>query len=115
MHTDAEKDPSSADGALICPAAEGSRCRQAVRTRTRNLCHVADELHFRGSWPASTIGGEPAIQELSMTVDRDDDGSAMFTGMIGDPDSRPEDCEHFQFLLDPDQVKELSAFFASSR
>ncbi|OCC17804.1 hypothetical protein AS590_05940 [Prescottella equi] len=76
---------------------------------------MADELHLRGSWPASTIGGEPAIQELSLSVDRDDDGSAVFTGMIGHPASRQEDCEHFQFVLDPDQVNELSRFFSSSR
>jgi hypothetical protein len=74
----------------------------------RSLYPVNDELKISASWPASTISGDPSIQELSMEVTRKMDGSALFTGMIGHLGDHPENCEHFQFVLGPDQVAELT-------
>ncbi|MGU3585194.1 hypothetical protein ACLBYD_18700 [Rhodococcus sp. C26F] len=48
-----------------------------------------------------------------MTVNREEDGSAIFTGMIGHPDCPPADCEHFQFVLDPERVTQLVAYLSS--
>ncbi|MEV6364873.1 hypothetical protein [Nocardia asteroides] len=74
---------------------------------------MENELHVGNSWPASSITGEPSIQELTMTVNLEDDGSAVFTGMIGHPGTGPTDCEHFQFVLTPERIVELAAFLAS--
>ncbi|MEV6060867.1 hypothetical protein AB0L62_12780 [Nocardia asteroides] len=73
---------------------------------------MKNELHLRNSWPVTSITGEPSIQELSMTVSREDGGGVLFTGMIGHRGSDPTDCEHFQFVLTPAHVPELAAFLS---
>lgn len=87
--------------------------RPAESVSERSLYPVNDELNISASWPASSISGDPAIRELSMEVKREMDGSALFTGMIGHPGDHPKDCEHFQFVLGPDQVAELTAHLSS--
>jgi len=74
-----------------------------------------EELHISGSWPVSTIDQIPSVVSGSLLVTRDPDGAALLTGTVGAPGAPPEDCEHFQFVLSPGDVRRLIDFLSSVR
>lgn len=73
----------------------------------------SQDFYFDGSWPVSTLDGEPSIAEGSLMVTVEPDGGALLTGSIGPTGAPPEECEHFQYSLSAQEARRLGAILSN--
>lgn len=72
----------------------------------------SQDYYFNGSWPVSTLDGEPSIAAGSLLVTVESDGGALLTGSIGPSGAPQEECEHFQYSLSSEEARRLGAILS---